>query len=237
MTPVLVEKIIRTNETPLSKILDGGSGIYTFLNPVSYLDAMEHRELFKTFDGIFADGGLLVKAIKGLYHQQVERWSFDMGSMAPVVFRYAIEHHKRVAIVGTKHEMLEKAVATLRKTYPDLDICYYRNGYFNSEAEKDEEAKKIVGIAPDILVAGMGIINQEEFLLKVKHAGFQGLGFTCGGFIHQTAQNKADYYPDWINRYGLRFLYRAWKEPHTRKRYLKAAFVFPVKFVAEKLRS
>lgn len=197
---------------------------------------MEHRELFTAFDGIFADGGLLVKAIKGLYHQQVERWSFDMGSMAPVVFRYAIEHHKRVAIVGTKQEMLEKAVVTLRNSYTALDICYYRNGYFSGDAEKDEEARKLVDIAPDILIVGMGIINQEDFLLRAKSAGFKGLGFTCGGFIHQTAQDKKDYYPKWVNEHGLRFLYRAWKEPHTRSRYFKAAFVFPVKFVIEKVR-
>lgn len=36
----------------------------------------------------------------------------------------------------------------------------------------------------------MGILAQENFLLKVKQAGFEGIGFTCGGFIHQTAKMR-----------------------------------------------
>ena len=99
----------------------------------------------------------------------------------------------------------------------------------------DDEAKKIVSLHPDILIIGMGIIKQEQFLSKVRDAGYQGIGFTCGGFIHQTAQDKAGYYPNWVDKYGLRFIYRMYKEPHTRKRYGKAAFVFPVKFVWEKI--
>ena len=42
---------------------------------------------------------------------------------------------------------------------------------------------------------------QENFLLKVKNAGYQGVGFTCGGFIHQTSKNEIDYYPAWVDVY------------------------------------
>ena len=76
---------------------------------------------------------------------------------------------------------------------------------------------------------------QEQFLLKVKNAGFDGIGFTCGGFIHQTAKDEIDYYPGWVDRMNLRFLYRMYKEKHTRKRYLQAALLFPARFIAERL--
>ena len=43
----------------------------------------------------------------------------------------------------------------------------------------------------NILLAGifcsMGVMAQERFLLMVREAGFGGIGFTCGGFIRQTA--------------------------------------------------
>lgn len=81
----------------------------------------------------------------------------------------------------------------------------------------------------------MGILMQERFLLKVKEAGFKGIGFTCGGFIHQTAKNEIDYYPEWVNRMNVRFVYRMYKEPHTRKRYLQAALVFPARFICERI--
>lgn len=236
MSP-LIDKIISTDKQSVEELLSNRKVIYTFLNPVSYLDALKYKELFASFDGIFADGGLLVKAIKGVYGVTVKRRSFDMTSLAPIVFSYAAKTGKSIAIVATKQEMVEKAVSNLEKSFQGLNICYYRNGYFKSEEEKDKEAKKIVSLHPDILIVGMGIILQEQFLLKVRDAGYQGIGFTCGGFIHQTAQNKADYYPCWVDKHGLRFLYRMYKEPHTRKRYAKAAFVFPVKFLLEKLTS
>lgn len=236
MSPI-IDKILSTGKSSVEELLKNGKGIYTFLNPVSYLDALKHKELFSSFDGIFADGGLLVKAIKGAYGVIVKRRSFDMTSLASIVFSYAAKTGKSVAIVATKQEMVEKAIANLKKSFKGLNISYYRNGYFKSEQEKDEEAKKIVALHPDILIVGMGIILQELFLLKVRDAGYQGLGFTCGGFIHQTAQDKADYYPEWVDKHGLRFFYRMYKEPHTRKRYAKAAFVFPVKFLWEKMTS
>ncbi len=234
MSP-LIDKILYTDKLSVEEFLKRGKGIYTFLNPVSYLDALKHKELFTSFDGIFADGGLLVKAIKMTYGASVKRQSFDMTSLAPIVFSYAAKTGKSVAIVATKQEMVEKAVANLEKSFKGLNICYYRNGYFNGEQEMDDEAKKIVSLHPDILIVGMGIIKQEQFLLKVRDAGYQGIGFTCGGFIHQTAQDKAEYYPDWVDKHGLRFVYRMYKEPHTRKRYVKAAFVFPLRFMMEKL--
>ena len=234
MSP-LIDKILYTDKLSVEEFLKRGKGIYTFLNPVSYLDALKHKELFTSFDGIFADGGLLVKAIKMTYGASVKRQSFDMTSLAPIVFSYAAKKGKSVAIVATKQEMVEKAVANLEKSFKGLNICYYRNGYFNGEQEMDDEAKKIVSLHPDILIVGMGIIKQEQFLLKVRDAGYQGIGFTCGGFIHQTAQDKAEYYPDWVDKHGLRFVYRMYKEPHTRKRYVKAAFVFPLRFMMEKL--
>ena len=232
---LLINNIIQTNNLSVENLLRRGKGIYTFLNPVSYLDALKHKELFTSFDGIFADGGLLAKAIKMTYGASVKRRSFDMTSLASIVFSYAAKTGKSVAIVATKQEMVEKAVTNLEKSFQGLNICYYRNGYFKGEQEMDDEAKKIVSLHPDILIVGMGVIKQEQFLLKVRNAGYQGIGFTCGGFIHQTAQDKAEYYPDWVDKHGLRFVYRMYKEPHTRKRYAKAALVFPVRFMWEKL--
>jgi len=236
MSP-LIYNLLSTDTHSVEEILKRGKGVFTFLNPVSYLDALKHKELFVSFDGIFADGGLLVKAIKGIYGVSVKRRSFDMTSLAPIVFSYAAKTEKSVAIVATKQEMVERAVTNLEKSFKGLNICYYRNGYFKGEQEMADEAKKIVSIQPDILIVGMGIIKQEQFLLEVRGAGYHGIGFTCGGFIHQTAQDKAEYYPDWVDKHGLRFVYRMYKEPHTRKRYAKAAFVFPVRFLWEKLTS
>ena len=235
MVSVLVSKIISTESFSVNQIFENKGKAYTYLNPVSYLTALENKELFSQLDGIFADGGLLVKAIKMVYGKQVTRRSFDMTSMAPELFAYVAKHGKAIYIVASKQEQVEKAVEIFRERYPKVKFAGYRNGYFASESEMDVEAKYIAKLNPDFLIVGMGALMQEKFLLKVKNAGYQGVGFTCGGFIHQTSKNEIDYYPAWVDKTNLRFVYRMWKEPHTRKRYVMAGLLFPARFIAEKI--
>lgn len=232
---ILVSKIISTEFFSVDQIFENKGKVYTYLNPVSYLTALENKKLFSQMDGIFADGGLLVKAIKLVYGKQVTRRSFDMTSMAPELFAYAAEHGKTVYIVASKQEQVEEAVEIFRERYPKVKFVGYRNGYFASEEEMAQEARQVTELNPDFLIVGMGALMQEKFLLKVKGAGYQGIGFTCGGFIHQTSKNEIDYYPAWVDKTNLRFVYRMWKEPHTRKRYVMAGLLFPVRFIAEKI--
>lgn len=234
MKSVLVEKIVTTEFVSIKDVFARAGKVYTFLNPVSYLSALDNKELFVRFDGIFADGSILVAAIKLVYGKDVTRRSFDMTSLAPDLLSYAETHGKSVYIVASRQEQVEKAVGIFKERYPKLLVVGYRNGYFASEKEQDEEVRHIVEVNPDFLIVGMGALMQERFLLKVKDFGYRGIGFTCGGFIHQTAKDEIDYYPAWVNRMNLRFLYRMYKEKHTRKRYLQAALLFPARFIAER---
>ena len=234
MKSVLVEKIVTTEFVSIKDVFARAGKVYTFLNPVSYLSALDNKELFVRFDGIFADGSILVAAIKLVYGKDVTRRSFDMTSLAPDLLSYAETHGKSVYIVASRQEQVEKAVGIFKERYPKLLVVGYRNGYFASEKEQDEEARHIVEVNPDFLIVGMGALMQERFLLKVKDFGYRGIGFTCGGFIHQTANNEIDYYPAWVDRMNLRFLYRMFKEKHTRKRYAQAALLFPARFIAER---
>lgn len=235
MYSTLVKKIISTDIYSVSDIFNQEGKIYTFLNPVSYLLALDNKLLFSRFDGIFADGSILVSAIRLLYRKTVKRRSFDMTSIAPELLAYAEKNNKTIYIVASKQEQVERAVEIFKERYAKLNFAGYRNGYFNSEEEMEEEARHITDVNPYFLIVGMGIVMQEQFLAKVKSAGFSGIGFTCGGFIHQTAKNEINYYPTWIDRMNLRFVYRMYKEKYTRKRYLQAALLFPARFIYERL--
>ena len=100
MVSVLVSKIISTESFSVNQIFENKGKAYTYLNPVSYLTALDNKELFGKMDGIFADGGLLVKAIKLVYGKQVTRRSFDMTSMAPELFDYVAKHGKTIYVVA-----------------------------------------------------------------------------------------------------------------------------------------
>ncbi|MCZ8373416.1 WecB/TagA/CpsF family glycosyltransferase [Phocaeicola sp. KGMB11183] len=233
MSP-LVENIIATEKKTIDSIFSCKGKIYTFLNPVSYLIALDNKNLFKNFDGIFADGSILAAAIKILYGENITRRSFDMTSLAPKLLSYTEKEKKTIYIIASQQEQVEKAVKIFKERYPNIIFSGYRNGYFNSEKDMDIEAEKITQINPDFLIVGMGALMQENFLLKVKEHGFKGIGFTCGGFIHQTSKNEIEYYPKWADKLNLRFIYRMYKEKHTRKRYIQAALLFPTKFICEK---
>lgn len=222
----LIAKIVES-EKMLDTLFERPGAIYTFLNPVSYLDAQKNVDLFVEFDGVFSDGVLLANTIKGLYGIGVSRNSFDMTSIAPKLFEDAIKNGKTIYIVASKENEVKKAISILSGNYPELKIVGYRNGYFKDDQDIEDAIANIIKISPDYLIVGMGIVKQESFLLRAKKSGFNGIGFSCGGFIHQTSKNLINYYPNWVDKHDFRFLYRMFKEPHTRRRYFRASFVFP----------
>lgn len=60
----LVQKILSTEALSIDEVFTKKGRIYTFLNPVSYLSALDNKAMFTRFDGIFADGSILAAAIK-----------------------------------------------------------------------------------------------------------------------------------------------------------------------------
>lgn len=94
--PILIERILASNQLSLEHVFAIKNKIYTFLNPVSYLTALDHRNVFSQFDGIFADGSVLVSAIRMLYGKSITRRSFDMTSLAPELFSFAEKHKKTI---------------------------------------------------------------------------------------------------------------------------------------------
>ncbi|MBR2089529.1 MAG: WecB/TagA/CpsF family glycosyltransferase [Fibrobacter sp.] len=231
---VLIQKIVATNPY-YAEMFEGKGKIYTFLNPVSYLDALKNQMLFSRFDGIFVDGKFLALAIRFLYRKKVKRCSFDMTSIAPELFRYSEIHGKSIYIVASRPEEVERSVGIFCQHYPQLNVAGFRSGFFADDAEMDAEIEKIVALSPDFVICGMGIVRQEIFLDKLKTAGYKGIAFTCGGFISQTAKAQITYYPKFFDLLNLRFVYRMFKEKHTRKRYMRATFCFPFRFIQEKV--
>lgn len=236
MSKNLVRKIIESDHITVEKLYVEKNRIYTFLNPVSYLTAIRNDKLFDRFDGILVDGSVLVTAIRLLYGKKIKRRSFDMVSVASLLFHHLQSENKTVYLIGATQEQIERSVDTLRKQYSEIRIAGYRNGYFSSDNEINDTIETIIRLNPDYVIVGMGAPRQEYFLSQLKDFGYKGIGFTCGGFISQLSMKGIEYYPKWTNKYNLRFLYRFYKEKHTRERYLKAAFLFPIYFTLNRLK-
>jgi N-acetylglucosaminyldiphosphoundecaprenol N-acetyl-beta-D-mannosaminyltransferase len=204
------------------------NSLVTFLNPYSYILARKNKEIYNNFDVIYADGIMLVVFLRFI-GVDVKRLSFDMTSLAPIVFEKCVEKKLNIALVGSTQDNVQAAVDFFKQNFgKDLNFVYVRNGFFSSKNDLHLAAKEIVEIAPDVVISGMGAIKQEEFLLVLKDLGWRGIGYTCGGFIHQTASKGIKYYPRFFDALNIRWFYRIIDEPKLIKRYL---FFYPV-FIA-----
>jgi N-acetylglucosaminyldiphosphoundecaprenol N-acetyl-beta-D-mannosaminyltransferase len=199
----------------------------TFVNPYSYWRLRTESWLLDDFDVIAVDGASLCSFLRGTGIRDVERLSFDMTSIAGQVFEKAESAGETIFLVGAGPSEIEKAVETIKKRYGKLKICGYHHGYFDSEAEW-KLFDRIFEISADIVICGMGAINQERFLSRLVRSGWAGQGYSCGGFIHQIAKGGLDYYPGWIDRWNLRWLFRLTDEPKLVRRYF---LQYPVAFL------
>ncbi len=204
-------------------------GIYTFLNPYSYLVARKNSDCLCRFDAVFVDGIMLCLFLR-LVGIRVERVSFDMTSLAPLVFRHAMETKKDIFFIGGEPGVVEVAVEKIKDKYPGLSVSGVRHGYFSSNNDRVMTIDTIKALNPAIVVVGMGAPLQENFLSELKKNDWSGVGFTCGGFIHQTAASGISYYPRVIDKLNMRWLYRMFDEPKLVRRYFvdytKFVFVF-----------
>jgi exopolysaccharide biosynthesis WecB/TagA/CpsF family protein len=204
------------NIIPKIKNFEFRKGITTFVNPYSmYL--LKDDDFIKDIDFIHVDGFSLVKKLNSTFFSGLDRFSFDNTSLAPVVFGKVKREMLSLAIVGTTEESIHKAVENIQEIF-GVSVKYFRNGYFKDDEEKIKCIDEIINLKIDVVIAGMGTPSQELFLIQLKRHKWNGYGYTCGGYLHQIAK-KSNYYPDYIDRLNLRWLYRLYDEPKLMKRY------------------
>lgn len=196
--------------------------LITFLNPHSYTLAVKEADSFEAFDFIAPDGILVVTVLNWLKAAsfKIKRFSCDMTSVVPYVFKIAIENKLSAFFLGTDASGIKESVSVFRTNFPELKISGFRNGYFSSGEERNEAIQSIVELGPDMIFIGMGAVLQEAMALDLRKAGYAGAVYTCGGFLHQT-KREINFYPEFIDKLNLRFFYRVFKEEGILKRSIK----------------
>ncbi len=218
-------------------ILKSKSGRYfvSFVNPFSYNSLMKNKTLSENIDVFFIDGNLF-RLLYGLFHNKVERISFDYSSIASDVLDYAVSEGLNVGFVGATETELEKAIDNINLNHNNLKVVYKRNGYFSSQEEREKALHCINDTNVQLLIVGMGTPYQEEFMSLVKKSCTKvRLAFSCGGFLTQTSINK-DYYHPLIKKFHLMWLQRMFMHSHVRKRVLTDYPVFVVKYIITNLK-
>jgi exopolysaccharide biosynthesis WecB/TagA/CpsF family protein len=215
---------------------DKGTKLVTFVNPFSYYILKdEHNGIIGFMDHIFADGIMLVRLNNFLYPGKlINRYSFDFTSLAPVVFKHAIEKNMKVALVGGSETEISMAVDVLSNRFPLLDITFSRSGYFANDVEFNKSLVDMKKLGINVVICGMGTPLQEKYIIECKEQlPDLRYGFTCGGFLSQIS-SREDYFNPLLNKLNLRWLQRAYRHSYVRRRLLVDYPQFVFKFVKQR---
>lgn len=205
----------------------------SFVNPYSVYIANRNEKYIsdlQLMDAVFADGILLAKAIGFFRKTKVKRLSFDGNSIADYFLKKASSMNYTVALVGGVSGVAESAAKIFEKEY-GIIVCDTNAGFFDSPESRISYFSRILIKSPDVLIVGMGAPYQDRLLIELKELGWRGLGVTCGGYLDQVTSSGVKYYPDWVEKYNLRAIYRLVREPRRLwRRYFLEYFDFYKEF-------
>lgn len=174
-------------------------------------------------DIILADGMSLVWASRLLGRPLPERVAgIDL------MFRLlasAAEKGHRVFCLGATENVLNRAVAEFRRSFPGLIIAGCQHGYFSSSIER-EVAHAIAASRADIVFIAMTSPRKEQFLARWSRALDVPVWHGVGGSFDVAAGHVRRAPMIW-QRLGLEWLYRVKQEPgRLWKRYLVTNTLF-----------
>lgn len=130
-----------------------------------------------------------------------------------------------VAIVGSKEEVITKAVDNLKNEIPGLNIVYYHNGYFSNDIELYNAIKEK---SPKLILVAMGSPRQEEFIYNAKKILDPALMIGIGGSL-DVWSGYVKRAPKLFQTLGLEWLYRTITQPERFKRIFPALPLFLIK--------
>ncbi len=116
-----------------------------------------------------------------------------------------------IYLLGAEPGVAREAGERLRVRWPHLKIAGVRHGYF----EPDEEpavVDEIAGSGARIALVGLGVPRQEAFIDHNRE--WLGVGVAIGvGGTFDVLSGKIRRAPEWMQRMGLEWLWRAAKDP------------------------
>lgn len=149
--------------------------------------------------------------------------------LMPQLLEHCDQHGLSVFLLGSKPERLQASLELTRAQYPNIRLAGH-HGYFSADDPQQNDAviEQINAAKPQILVIGMGMPLQENWLRLYGHRLAVNAMLTGGAVIDRLAGVVSDC-PQLLANMNLEWLYRLCREPkRLSTRYLlgNPAFVF-----------
>lgn len=114
-------------------------------------------------------------------------------------------------LLGAKPGVVQAAATHLQELYPGMIIAGYHDGYFTPD-QMHLLLHSIKESKADILLVAMGAPKQDKWLHDHLSASGALVGIGVGGSLDILA-GTAQRAPVWMQRAGLEWLFRLWKQP------------------------
>ncbi|MFC0036734.1 WecB/TagA/CpsF family glycosyltransferase [Actinomadura rayongensis] len=216
----------------------------TFANPDYVLKAQkddELRGLMNGFDLNLADGWGVVLAARVFGRPVPGRMAND--DLTDDLFGQPAAEGWRVFLFGNAPGVAEAAAANVRAWYPGLTIAGTLHGHWADEhgripaATAERLVDEINAASPDILHVGLGTPLQQRFVAEYRDRLTAPVIITCGAYFEHLAERR-DYYPTWVLRLRIGFLYRLAREPRRLwRRYTIELGSYLVRVLAHRVRA
>lgn len=170
----------------------------------------DFRHLQRMADHVHADGRPVVFATRFLASPPIPEAS-PVTDFFHDAAKAACKTGLRFYLLGSTEEDNAVCAAMMRRRYPGLIIAGRRHGYFRPE-EEAAICDDINAAAADVVWVGLGIPLQEAFCVRNCHRIRAGWLVAAGGCFNYVS-GRYRRAPRWMQRSGLEWLYRFWREP------------------------
>jgi N-acetylglucosaminyldiphosphoundecaprenol N-acetyl-beta-D-mannosaminyltransferase len=194
----------------------------SFLNPFYARRAARSRhlrELMNTFDILQPDGwgtvyGARLCGIPVQARLAIEDFELEL-------FGGLQERRRSVFLFGSGPGVAERAAETLVSRFPSLEVCGTLHGWWDAlkghpgryDADDNEMIVSTINAAgPDLLIVGLPTPLQQEWVVENMAALGTPVIMTAGAYFDKLAE-RLSWYPRWMDRARLDWLYRIVREP------------------------
>lgn len=174
---------------------------------IEYLKNLDYQKCFNKASFSIPDG---VGIVNKLNKKNLNTERITGIDTLEKLFELSSKNNYNVYLLGSKLKYVKSAAEKTNLKYKDI-IKGYRDGYFN-EKEEQKIVEDINKLNIDILFVGMGIPNQELFLLRNYDNLNIRLAMGVGGSF-DVISDHIPRAPNFFQKLGLEWFYRIIKEP------------------------
>lgn len=218
-----------------NRIKDGTFTQHCVINVAKVVNAQSDLELKESVNSchiVNIDGMGVVLGARFLGHSVPERVAGV--DLFHELLEMSATNQFSVFLLGAKDEVVSTAASKVKALYPGLKVAGYHHGYF-----WDDEAalvEKVRASGAQLLFVAITSPMKENFINRWRDQ--LGVTFVMGvGGTFDVVAGKVKRAPQWMQNYGLEWLYRVIQEPGRMwKRYLTTNSKFAWLLIKEKLK-